>query len=262
MRWSPIFITSVLTILSGTSARPTSNVTSTLYKRSVVCGLNVRTAVAEDCLDNRPLLNFAQSGSLTRPTVSRVAVPNDDEIPPGAACDHVVELQVLQEAMLQSGMCQVVAVLARIGISRATQLQAMANVINGPGNLIFLDSRINRGKASYVRNAMAGAQITNEVVANVAVNAYLRDQTVSSSSLVIAQHLDATITAILNDAVARAQQIPPLHPQVRPPNQQIADQQNFRNTVLHFASIPPAQRITVTRLWSRVLRATLVSVDE
>lgn len=79
---------------------------------------------------------------------------------------------------------------------------------------------------------MAGAQITNEVVANVAVNAYLRDQTVSSSSLVIAQHLDATITAILNDAVARAQQIPPLHPQVRPPNQQIADQQNFRNTVV------------------------------
>lgn len=66
--------------------------------------------------------------------------------------DHVVELQVLQEAMLQSGMCQVVAVLARIGISRATQLQAMANVINGPGNLIFLDSRINRGvsRLSYL----------------------------------------------------------------------------------------------------------------
>ncbi|KZS87925.1 hypothetical protein SISNIDRAFT_278928 [Sistotremastrum niveocremeum HHB9708] len=256
MRWSQITILSAALALVGNVMALPTNSTHSLNKRSVVCGLNVRTAVAEDCLHARPALNFVLSGSQTRPTVSRQQTPLGNDIPQGSACDHVVELQVLEAAMQASGMCHVVAALNSIGISRATQLQDMADVINGPSNLLFLASAINRAKATFVVNAMNSHTITSANVANVAVSAYLRDQFVTSGSLAVAQHLDTLINGILADAIHRANAIQALPPGQRATTQAQIIQQNFKATVNHVASIP--NRLTVTTLWTRVLHTTVV----
>ncbi|KZS87920.1 hypothetical protein SISNIDRAFT_490586 [Sistotremastrum niveocremeum HHB9708] len=261
MRWSYIFASTTAVLFAETVfALPTPNATHTLSRRSVVCGLNVRTAVAADCLVSRPALNFVLSGSQTRPSVTRQNSPAGNGIPEGSSCDHVVELQVLESAMQQSGMCQVVAGLNKLGVSRATQLQAMANIINGHANLLFLASPVNLAKANFVVNAMASRTITSANVANVAVSAYLRDAVVTSRSLAVAQQLDVSINAILQDAIARANAIHALPAGQRATTQAEADQQNFKILMGHISATPAANRITVTRLWNRVVHATVVNV--
>ncbi|KZS96701.1 hypothetical protein SISNIDRAFT_450424 [Sistotremastrum niveocremeum HHB9708] len=260
MRWSPFVITSALSFfVSGSLSIPApSNGTShTLMKRSVVCGQNVRTAVAEDCLEHRPSLFFALGGTVQRPLITAHQLdPTAQDIPPGAACDHVVELQVLARAMSSSGACAVITALNNLNNPRHILLQPLADVINGAGNLVFLDSRVNSKKASFVVNAMNGARITTADPLNLAVSGYLRNQLISTGSNAVAQHLDTLINQITAIAKTTADAIPALPQGVRAQGIQI-QQQALKTAVAQLRQLN--DRTPVISRWRRVLGANVVN---
>ncbi|KZS87924.1 hypothetical protein SISNIDRAFT_278886 [Sistotremastrum niveocremeum HHB9708] len=257
MRSLQLYILSGALVLFRTCvALPASDSTYPFSKRSTLCGLNVRTAVAQDCIDNRPPLSFILSGSQTRPTVIRQNSPDGDDIPPGSSCDHAVELQVLEAAIQGSGMCELVAAMNRIRVAPTKQLQGMADVISGPANLLFLASSISNAKESFIINSMASRTITSANVANIAVNAYLQDPLVTSGSLMIARQLDVLLEDLLTDAVQRASLIFTPPPGQRPLSRDEINRQEFKEAVDHVVSLQ--DRLTVTTLWNKVVHAAVV----
>ncbi|KZS96681.1 hypothetical protein SISNIDRAFT_450388 [Sistotremastrum niveocremeum HHB9708] len=93
MRWSPIVVASLFSLVSWTAeAHPApvsySNSTArSLHKRSIVCGINLRTATADDCLTKHSVVNFKLSGTGTRIQVTKEAVAaNAVAAPAGSAC--------------------------------------------------------------------------------------------------------------------------------------------------------------------------------
>ncbi|KZT40130.1 hypothetical protein SISSUDRAFT_1032104 [Sistotremastrum suecicum HHB10207 ss-3] len=261
MRWSLAILSSVLSI-SGALAYPAPEVAnSTLhsfFKRSVVCGQNVRTAVAQDCRDHHPSLNFVLGGTRAQPNVSPVTLPaGNTAIPEGAACDHIMEIQVLAKALVSAQVCQIITAMTKLDppLARSTQMQELANIINGPTNLFFLATAVNSRKSPFVQNAIAGVSITKVPANNFAVQSYLSNAHVHAQSLAIAQALDHEVAGLVATATAKANTFPVIA-HGRAVGAQIAEQALKTAVANHAAHNNPTP---VTTLWQRVLNARVIN---
>ncbi|KZT42363.1 hypothetical protein SISSUDRAFT_81551 [Sistotremastrum suecicum HHB10207 ss-3] len=271
MRWSPIFVASVFSSLSWSvlaHPAPYTNVTvRSLHKRSIVCGIDLRTATADDCLDRHSVVNFKVVTTASRQTLTQEAVPQNAQEPPaGSSCDHVVELQVVAAAMQQSTLCGIVAALNSlqesegVDVKRNSVLQPLADIANSVTNLFFLDSHVNGAKANYVQLAISNQVIkSSENQFFAAVQSYLRTDTVASESRKVAAQLDSAILAILKKATTLADGFPPPPPAgTRAQGVQIL-QKNLRTALTAHAAQKAEEKITVVNLWNRALIGTVVN---
>ncbi|KZS96671.1 hypothetical protein SISNIDRAFT_482472 [Sistotremastrum niveocremeum HHB9708] len=269
MRWSPIFVASVFSSLSwSVVAHPapfTNSTVRSLHKRSIVCGIDLRTATADDCLDRHSVVNFKVVTTASRQTLTQEAVPQNAQEPPaGSSCDHVVELQVVAAAMQQSTLCGIVAALNSlqesegVDVKRNSVLQPLANIANSVQNLFFLDSNVNGAKANYVQLAISGQPIeTSRNQFFAAVHSYLESTTVASESREVAADLDSAISVILKNANTLVAGFPPPPPAgTRAQGVQIL-QNNLREALAAHAAQKAEQKITVVNLWNRVLLKTV-----
>ncbi|KZS96670.1 hypothetical protein SISNIDRAFT_463443 [Sistotremastrum niveocremeum HHB9708] len=300
MRWTPIIIVSVAsTYLSGALGHPAPFTNSTLHalnKRTDVCGIDIRFATKNDCLDRHSVINFKRDTTATRELLTQETVPANAQTGPiDSSCDHVLELQVVGKAMQQSTLCGIVSALNSLqelegaAVKRTNVLQPIADIANGIDNLFFLDSRVNGAvsgtfgisikfasklimlcskKASFVQLAVGNQVISSTHNAFFpAVQVYLRKDTIASSSRKVAADLDAAIKVILNQATTLAEGFPPPPPPPPPagtPPRDVVLQKKLRDALNEMQAAHAAQRveekISVINLWNRALLAAVVHV--
>jgi prepilin-type processing-associated H-X9-DG protein len=64
--------------------------------------------------------------------------------------DHTVEIQFLDGVLKKNGVCDILKAMAKVDTSKtvSSQLGGMASVVNGKGNLLFLDGGVNNRVSS------------------------------------------------------------------------------------------------------------------
>jgi len=245
MRWSLFFVAPVLIGSPlGVLGLPTAS-NSTLHsfnKRTLVCGVDLRGAVASDCIPAG--LNFALKPPSTIEVQKGIKAK-----PADSACDHQVEIQVLTRAAITAKVCEVVNARSALGTSRASIMTPLFRTMNAHANLLFLDSKVNGRKASYVQNAIAGNKIAKDDL-NEAVFNFLK--IVKSQTKVVASDLDKDIKAIISAATAEAKTfVPPKDPKAR-----LTSQQQKEKALEEALAAHAKQSATpVTVLWNKVLAA-------
>ena len=147
-------------------------------RRDNVCALNLRGAIAKDCLvDNKGTfftLTPPSTITATAVTVGCVKISLVEHLKLSVVecrsslrivnavmviifaplqrltnfsrfTDHIVELQLLDGALKKSGVCDMITdmIKARSSVSKAALLQPLSDIINGNKNLKFLASSVN-----------------------------------------------------------------------------------------------------------------------
>lgn len=90
MRWTLLITASVLSLLQATLAHPAPtsypNITErAIQKRSIVCGIDLRTAVRNDCFENTKVQNFKLEETQSRQVLTKEPVL-EKVIPAGSSC--------------------------------------------------------------------------------------------------------------------------------------------------------------------------------
>jgi len=163
-----------------------------LSKRDAVCAQDFRVAFNADLCLKGP--NFALTPPSTITETASVATK-----PADSQCDHTVEIQFLDGALKRTLVCDLMRAVAKVSTAHsvAVQISPMAGIINGKGNLLFLDASVNNRKKTFITNAVKGNTNANDAL-NVAVKSFLEKSATRSDATV--KELDTELAAIIKEA--------------------------------------------------------------
>ncbi|KZT37263.1 hypothetical protein SISSUDRAFT_1129747 [Sistotremastrum suecicum HHB10207 ss-3] len=268
MRWSSLFLPFVVLIASNVycypvsetdgsteqgqtdhTISPSSNSSSVdprsftkpniYFKRSGtrVCGVALRDADRQDCINRPGIQQFTFAGAATGTVVARqMAIAPGNNPPNTVQCEHVLELQVAQHVLLNSGFCDVLDAFrvanAQAG-SAAQVMNGIVNAINAQNNLFFLQTDVNKSlsASSTPTNSLAFAD----------VHQFIHSPGVQAASIAVANAADVAINAV----IARANAVQ------NAPAALTAALAAFNGHV--------ANGLTVAATWNRVLAGVVVA---
>ncbi|KZS88703.1 hypothetical protein SISNIDRAFT_489944 [Sistotremastrum niveocremeum HHB9708] len=286
MRWSSLFLPFVVLIASNVycypvsetdgsteqgqtdhTISPSSNSSSVdprsftkpnnYFKRSGtrVCGVALRDADRQDCINRPGIQQFTFAGAATGTVVARQMTIAPGNNPPNTVqCEHVLELQVAQHVLLSSGFCDVLtAFRAAVGQgaqSAAEIMEGIVAAINARNNLFFLQTDVNKSKATYVQKVLSNAVAVPQLSASSTptnslafadVHQFIHSPGVQAASTAVANAADVAINAV----IARANAVQ------NAPAALTAALAAFNGHV--------ANGLTVAATWNRVLAGVVVA---